>query len=93
LNFKFELNKLTDLLRVEMAQSGYTEALTFTLVDNIFFLILDCLVNNFLRTFKCSREDVAEKLGKRIEDVAACHIGNPKTIEFQVIFTVNKLSK
>jgi len=28
---EFELNKLTDLLRQEMAQSGYTEALTFTL--------------------------------------------------------------
>lgn len=63
---EFELNKLTDLLRVEMAQSGYTEALTFTL---------------------CSREDVADKLGKKIEDVAACHIGNPKTIEFQVVRT------
>ena len=29
---KFELNKLTDLLRLELAQSGFTEALTFTLV-------------------------------------------------------------
>lgn len=29
---KFELNKLSDLLRLELAQSGYTETLTFTLV-------------------------------------------------------------
>jgi len=28
---EFELNKLTDLLRLELAQCGYTEALTFTL--------------------------------------------------------------
>lgn len=63
---EFELNKLTDLVRLEMAQSGYTEALTFTL---------------------CSREDVADKLGKKIEDVSAVHIGNPKTIEFQVVRT------
>ena len=29
---EFELNKFSDLLRLEMAQCGYTEALTFTLV-------------------------------------------------------------
>lgn len=28
---EFELNRLTDLLRIELAQCGYTEALTFTL--------------------------------------------------------------
>lgn len=68
-----------------MAQSGYTEALTFTLVHNIWFIIYLkihwSLINLF---FQCSREDVADKLGKKIEDVSAVHIGNPKTIEFQV---------
>lgn len=29
---EFELNRLTDFLRLELAQCGYTEALTFTLV-------------------------------------------------------------
>jgi phenylalanyl-tRNA synthetase beta chain len=53
-------------MRFELAQSGYTEALTFTL---------------------CSREDVSEKLGKKIESIQACHIGNPKTSEFQVVRT------
>ncbi|CAF0977682.1 unnamed protein product [Brachionus calyciflorus] len=63
---EFELNKLTDLLRLELAQCGYTEALTFTL---------------------CSREDVADKLGKKIENVPAVHISNPKTLDFQVART------
>jgi len=63
---EFELNKLTDLLRIEMAQCGFTEALTFTL---------------------CSKEDVSEKLGKKLEAVNACIIANPKTSEFQVVRT------
>ncbi|KPI99406.1 putative phenylalanyl-tRNA synthetase beta chain [Papilio xuthus] len=36
----------------------------------------------------CSREDVANKLGVKIEDVPAVHISNPKTLEFQVVRTV-----
>ncbi|CAH3924755.1 unnamed protein product [Pieris brassicae] len=36
----------------------------------------------------CSREDVATKLGRHIEDVAAVHISNPKTLEFQVVRTL-----
>lgn len=63
---EFGLNKLTDLLRLEMAQCGFTEALTFTL---------------------CSKEDVSEKLGKKLETVNACVIANPKTSEFQVVRT------
>ncbi|CAH2040330.1 unnamed protein product, partial [Iphiclides podalirius] len=61
------INKLTEQLRQECAQAGYTEGLTFTL---------------------CSREDVATKLGLKIEDVPAVHISNPKTLEFQVVRTV-----
>lgn len=60
------LNKLTDHIRVELAQAGFTEALTFSL---------------------CSREDVADKLGYKIENVPAVHISNPKTLEFQVART------
>ncbi|XP_011865085.1 PREDICTED: probable phenylalanine--tRNA ligase beta subunit [Vollenhovia emeryi] len=63
---EFPLNKLTDHLRSELAQAGFTEALTFSL---------------------CSREDVADKLGHKIEDVPAVHISNPKTLEFQVART------
>lgn len=33
---------------------------------------------------QCSRDDVSTKLNKAIEDVPAVHIGNPKTLEFQV---------
>lgn len=62
----FPLNKLTELLRVDMAQSGFTEGLTFTL---------------------CSRDDVAKKMNKKIEDIPAVHISNPKTAEFQIART------
>ncbi|XP_041919668.1 phenylalanine--tRNA ligase beta subunit isoform X1 [Alosa sapidissima] len=60
------LNKLTELLRTDLAAAGFTEALTFAL---------------------CSQEDIAEKLGKKIKDVKAVHIANPKTAEFQVART------
>ena len=38
----------------------------------------------FVFFIKCSRDDVAGKLRKNIEDVPAVHITNPKTPEFQV---------
>lgn len=63
---RFPLNKLTELLRVELAQSGFTEGLTFTL---------------------CSRDDVAKKMNKLIEEIPAVHIANPKTAEFQIART------
>lgn len=63
---QFPLNKLTEQLREQVAQAGFTEALTFTL---------------------CSRDDVAAKLNKKIEDLPAAHISNPKTLEFQVVRT------
>ncbi|TSK67194.1 Phenylalanine--tRNA ligase beta subunit [Bagarius yarrelli] len=36
---------------------------------------------------QCSREDVADKLGKNISETRAVHISNPKTAEFQVART------
>ncbi|XP_067658646.1 phenylalanine--tRNA ligase beta subunit-like [Haliotis asinina] len=35
----------------------------------------------------CSREDLSEKMCRKIEDVPAVHIANPKTLEFQVART------
>lgn len=35
----------------------------------------------------CSREDIADKLGRNISEVPAVHIANPKTLEFQVART------
>ncbi|GAA6075138.1 phenylalanine--tRNA ligase beta subunit, partial [Tachysurus ichikawai] len=32
---------------------------------------------------QCSREDIADKLGKNITETRAVHIANPKTTEFQ----------
>ncbi|KAG7213748.1 hypothetical protein KM043_002975 [Ampulex compressa] len=66
ISVQFPLNKLSDQLRMELAHSGFTEALTFSL---------------------CSREDISEKLGHKIDNVPAVHISNPKTLEFQVART------
>lgn len=63
---QYPLNKLTEQLREQVAQAGFTEALTFTL---------------------CSRDDVARKLNKSIDEMPAVHIANPKTLEFQVVRT------
>ncbi|XP_014265004.3 phenylalanine--tRNA ligase beta subunit [Maylandia zebra] len=63
---QFPLNKLTELLRQDLAAAGFTEALNFAL---------------------CSQEDIAEKLGKKISEMRAVHISNPKTAEFQVART------
>lgn len=60
------INRLGDLLRINIAAAGFSEVLTFAL---------------------CSRDDVAGKLRKNIEDVPAVHITNPKTPEFQVART------
>jgi len=35
----------------------------------------------------CSRDDVSTKMRKKIEDIPAVHIANPKTLEFQVART------
>ncbi|XP_055534627.1 phenylalanine--tRNA ligase beta subunit [Wyeomyia smithii] len=63
---QYPINKLTEQLREQIAQAGFTEGLTFTL---------------------CSRDDIASKLNKKIEDLPAVHIANPKTLEFQVVRT------
>ncbi|XP_028276095.1 phenylalanine--tRNA ligase beta subunit isoform X2 [Parambassis ranga] len=63
---QFPLNKLTELLRQDLAAAGFTEALNFAL---------------------CSQEDIADKLGKKISEIKAIHISNPKTAEFQVART------
>jgi len=63
---QFPLNKLTEQLREQVAQAGFSEALTFSL---------------------CSRDDVSTKFQKTIEEIPAVHIGNPKTLEFEVART------
>ncbi|XP_028161934.1 phenylalanine--tRNA ligase beta subunit-like [Ostrinia furnacalis] len=111
--------KLSEQLRAECAQAGYTEALTFTFVSLLStqqeehhltvnesstnsnfgcFLIklseqlrAECAHAGYTEalTFTlCSREDVATKLGLKIEEVPAVHISNPKTLEFQVVRTL-----
>ncbi|KAJ8022005.1 Phenylalanine--tRNA ligase beta subunit [Holothuria leucospilota] len=63
---QYPVNKLTDLLRIDVSAAGFTEVLTFAL---------------------CSREDVADKMRHKIEDIPAVHIANPKTAEFQIART------
>ncbi|PWA27991.1 phenylalanine--tRNA ligase beta subunit [Gambusia affinis] len=63
---QFPLNKLTELLRQDLAAAGFTEAFNFAL---------------------CSKDDIADKLGKKISETGAIHISNPKTAEFQVART------
>ncbi|KAL5108206.1 Phenylalanine--tRNA ligase beta subunit [Taenia crassiceps] len=60
------LNRLTDMIRTEIALCGFTEALTFSL---------------------CSRADISTNLQKRLESQPAVYIGNPKTLDFQVVRT------
>ncbi|CAB3410924.1 unnamed protein product [Caenorhabditis bovis] len=62
----FPINKLCDLLRIEIAAAGWTEALNFAL---------------------CSRDDISTKLRQPDALKQAVHIGNPKTLEFQVART------
>lgn len=35
----------------------------------------------------CSREDISDKIGHKLENIPAVHISNPKTLEFQVART------
>uniref|UniRef100_A0A0A9Y0Q5 Phenylalanine--tRNA ligase beta subunit n=1 Tax=Lygus hesperus TaxID=30085 RepID=A0A0A9Y0Q5_LYGHE len=60
------VNKLTDHLRIQVSQAGFSEILSFSL---------------------CSRDDVSTKLRKPFEKANAVEIGNPKTLEFQVVRT------
>lgn len=46
--FQFPLNKLTDQIRIELAEAGFTEALTFSLVYKKKFILL-ALVSLILR--------------------------------------------
>ncbi|CAB0004046.1 unnamed protein product [Nesidiocoris tenuis] len=64
--FQQPANKLTDHLRIQISQAGFTEILSFTL---------------------CSRDDISSKLRKPFEKCNAVEIGNPKTLEFQVVRT------
>ena len=53
----------------------------------LFYNAMNRIQNNdiILSVFvQCSREDIADKLCKKIEDLPAVHIANPKTMEFQV---------
>lgn len=80
---QFPVNKLSDLLRNPIAEAGFTEALTFTLVSER--KRKDKTQLNF---FQCSRDDVSKKLCiDSIDNVPAVHISNPKTLEFQVCRT------
>lgn len=58
----------------------------------IFLLLKTYTATNYITlwccSFQCSKDDVASKLGTKIENVPAVHISNPKTLEFQVVRTL-----
>ena len=54
---------------------------------NLLISLLYTFLTQALTFSLCSRDDVATKMRKRIEDIPAVHISNPKTLEFQVART------
>lgn len=70
------LNKLSDLLRQEVAMAGWTEALSFALCSRRVFLL-----NNNCFQF---RDDISISLRRPEALLEAVLIANPKTQEFQV---------
>ena len=77
------INKLTDQLREAVAQAGFTEVdIEPSLISLLYTFLTQALTFSL-----CSRDDVATKMRKRIEDIPAVHISNPKTLEFQVART------
>lgn len=49
---QFPLNKISDHLRLALAQAGFTEALTFSLVMNFFFFYVSSYNCNSFLVFK-----------------------------------------
>ena len=72
---QFPVNKLSDLLRLELATCGFTEVLTFSLlsIDELY---------TFLR--KSMPEEVSDATEDNLKAVV---IDNPKTVEYQVART------
>ncbi|XP_031716568.1 phenylalanine--tRNA ligase beta subunit isoform X2 [Anarrhichthys ocellatus] len=71
----------------------YTTPRTYTIATQVpgcFILracVCVCSVNMSPLFLQCSKEDIADKLGKKISETRAIHIANPKTAEFQVART------
>jgi len=72
---QFQLNKLTDQLRQELAACGFTEVLTFSLCSR------DDISSKLLPKSERTEASVLKLLNK------AVHISNPKTLEFEVART------
>eukprot|EP01135_Chromosphaera_perkinsii_P004649 Nk52_evm42s292 gene=Nk52_evmTU42s292 len=72
---QFPLNRLSDLLRLECANSGYTEALTFSLLST-----------DELYTYM--RKKMPEEIRDATpENLKSIRLANPKTAEYQVART------
>jgi len=57
------------------------------LTDQLRESVAQCGFTEALTFSLCSRDDVAAKMRKNIQDIPAVHIANPKTLEFQVART------
>ena len=84
------INKLTDQLREQIAQAGFTESLTFRYVffRMKFQFLKKYYYINFLKknSSLCSRDDVSTRMRREMPQDAV-HIANPKTLEFQIART------
>lgn len=79
------LNKVSDQLRFEISRAGFTEVLTFSLVNNTVDVYR--YTQLILCACQCSRDDISLRLRKQDGLRDAVHVGNPKTLDFQVART------
>ena len=78
-----EMSKLTDVVRTTWAQAGFVEVLPLILVRSAVILHF-CLL---IVSPQCSHEENFAWLNKVDDGKTAIKIGNPKTLEFQVVRT------
>ncbi|CRK92388.1 CLUMA_CG005918, isoform A [Clunio marinus] len=57
------------------------------LSEQLRFVLAQAGLTEALTFTLCSRDDVSTKMNKKIDEIPAVHIGNPKTVEFQIART------
>ena len=78
------ISKLTDIVRREWALAGFVEVFPFILVR---FLRISSPPLSSLVFFQCSHEENFDWLNRTDDSTQVVRIGNPKTLEFQVVRT------
>lgn len=86
------VSKLSDIIRHEWAYAGWVEVLPLILVGPSSLLIpysshLPARIISVIPYVQCSHEENFEFLNLKDDNETAVKIGNPKTLEFQVVRT------